>query len=551
MQGRVLVLLLGVVSVAEAQIVRKFENVSAEFESGARFVDFRFSTVDSGRAKISRASRVSIQLVRLWSSPFLLPPVTVWVVRRRPVDEAACRNRTSCVYTEDTVEYLTATRDGSTDLPVLTVSDPAAGALVDWYLVVRLPSGERGYWISCKFLVSSTEPDPVALLATPLPDRAAGRWAVVPVDPASPWLAPPAARKLFTFTPGLYPESGFAFGRASSAVVPALIASADSGFDVTVALEVQRLDRGDSLGTVSVALGKRCRFASSGCYDEAIPLVTYQYFADGTYIVIRGSETCTVKMEHRAWYSWWLIIETEALFTPSLISGSVSLSETLVGPSFTPLPSLPTSSPRGGGDSDAQPDVSMTIRMFAAFLCVALLCCVGGMSYIFLRKLRAPADGGLATPPGESLAGGHSRAEARDAVAVAVVDSLLAHVSKAPPSSLSPGTVCCVCLDGPEPAKPATAPPYGTSPDDQSTDVEGQEWASLECNHQLHVECLRLWLRQRATKSLPMTCPVCRTPVCPNANPLKLEGAGEDVVVSVDDVETPPLGPATDVVTGG
>ncbi|KAJ9468163.1 hypothetical protein DIPPA_16645 [Diplonema papillatum] len=344
MQGRVLVLLLGVcLSVAEAQILDRFENASTEFVASARSVSFVYTpgaswrARSSGHVKISRASRVSIQLVRMWhaytpdvSKP--MPPLTVSVAHRRPVDEAACRNRTRCVYTEDTIEYLNVTGDGTTDrsdltdLPVLTVSDPAAGAFVDWYVVLRAPVG---YSISCEFRVSSTEPDPVALLPTPLPVRAAGRWAVVP-GAVFPPRGSRIEKKSFLFNPGFMPEMDAAvdgFGGASPAVPPVRLFSTGSGFSVTVTdVSSEWVNAKYRPGTVSVALGKR-----------------------------------------------------------------------------------------------------------------------------------------PATPPGESVAGRHSETEAGDAVPAAFVDSILAHVYKAPPSSLSPGTVCCVCLDGPEPAKAAAALPYGTS----------------------------------------------------------------------------------------
>ena len=43
--------------------------------------------------------------------------------------------------------------------------------------------------------------------------------------------------------------------------------------------------------------------------------------------------------------------------------------------------------------------------------------------------------------------------------------------------------------------------------------------ARVTCGHAFHVDCLRPWLAHCAREKRSLTCPTCRTPVCPAATP--------------------------------
>ena len=43
--------------------------------------------------------------------------------------------------------------------------------------------------------------------------------------------------------------------------------------------------------------------------------------------------------------------------------------------------------------------------------------------------------------------------------------------------------------------------------------------ARIACGHAFHVDCLRPWLAHCAREKRSLTCPTCRTPVCPVVAP--------------------------------
>ena len=49
--------------------------------------------------------------------------------------------------------------------------------------------------------------------------------------------------------------------------------------------------------------------------------------------------------------------------------------------------------------------------------------------------------------------------------------------------------------------------------------LDHEDLEMLPCGHAFHVDCLRPWLAHCAREKRSLTCPTCRTPVCPAATP--------------------------------
>eukprot|EP01059_Diplonema_ambulator_P028574 TRINITY_DN47404_c0_g1_i1.p1 TRINITY_DN47404_c0_g1~~TRINITY_DN47404_c0_g1_i1.p1 ORF type:complete len:482 (+),score=2.44 TRINITY_DN47404_c0_g1_i1:89-1534(+) len=291
--------------------------------------------------------------------------------------------------------------------------------------------------------------------------------------------------------------------------------------------------------------GEKCSFPYTlnggvfeGCTTEAVPIC--YVFDESTPGKMEPCGTCSPNQNE----------SVSAPFAPGF-------AETI---SPTPVPSNNTPAP------EDLSSISLAMRIVGGLSIIFLGCCIGSGTLLWIDNSRTDdessrdgAERQAHAAPDNPDAGlfrqiNFMTTQFSTAEVHATVASLMDHIKEA--TEVPPGTTCPVCLESPfsEPPTPIKQSTTNTDPfcdpkeeeecntqhneenprsptvPTSSAGGEPKAWADMPCKHSIHMSCLKLWLIQRVTKRLQMTCPVCRA--------LLAETVGADIPPVEPDPET-------------